>query len=378
MLKSEKSLKLVEKITAAPPPINADFKLLTNYLGAANFFGVIYFFNKGYCFKTFGLLLTILVAGVAFFSFKVQKIIYENLHPTLKGMSIVLTVTDTVFLTFILVSLMLRKREHWKKLFETMHIFENILNTCDYLDNENGMWRISLKIILISTTILHSIYSLYYYIFENIFEAFQIILVLRGLVNLYLILITTFYLTLTNWLRNRYTFMHKYLTTTITKPGYFLIVRKVIITFKLAETVVQKTNHLFGSIIFTSLAVCVINILYYFVLALDLTSISTEAKCINYIAPLIYAVFLVVLTMSCNSVETSGHSLIKTCYLLHESAELDVDKDHLMLLVKYVEEWRPIFSAAGFYDVNQASLSSIFSSIITYLVIAIQFNMVLA
>ncbi|KAG5878404.1 hypothetical protein JTB14_029677 [Gonioctena quinquepunctata] len=63
--------------------------------------------------------------------------------------------------------------------------------------------------------------------------------------------------------------------------------------------------------------------------------------------------------------------------ILHESSENMLVRDQLMLLADYAEQWKPTFTAGGFYDVNQSCISSIFSAIITYLVIIIQFNMVL-
>uniref|UniRef100_A0A6P7G3L3 Gustatory and pheromone receptor 39a-like n=1 Tax=Diabrotica virgifera virgifera TaxID=50390 RepID=A0A6P7G3L3_DIAVI len=200
---------------------------------------------------------------------------------------------------------------------------------------------------------------------------------LRGIATLYMIIIITFYLILSNWLNNRYEFMIKYLKTTLKRKQHILVIRKVIVAYKIADSVVKTTNRIFGSILFINLTLSVLHILQYFVLALDLSDIPTAQKLINYTAPIKNAIFLLSLIMSCNSVEVNGQSFIKTCYLLHETVEEQEEKDHLLLLAKYGQLWRPIFTAAGFYDVNQSSLSSIFSALITYLVIIIQFNMVL-
>lgn len=81
--------------------------------------------------------------------------------------------------------------------------------------------------------------------------------------------------------------------------------------------------------------------------------------------------------MSCDALEASGKKVIKTCYILHESAEGRLVKDHLLQMAQYAEQWRPTLSAAGFYNVNQSTLSAIFEAIITYLVIIIQFNLAL-
>ncbi|KAG5878405.1 hypothetical protein JTB14_029678 [Gonioctena quinquepunctata] len=81
--------------------------------------------------------------------------------------------------------------------------------------------------------------------------------------------------------------------------------------------------------------------------------------------------------MACDSVEQSGKQIIKTCFILHESSENLLVRDQLMILATYAKQWKPTFTAGGFFDVNQSCISSIFSAIITYLVIIIQFNMVL-
>ncbi|XP_057658185.1 uncharacterized protein LOC130895082 [Diorhabda carinulata] len=363
MFKSEKGLN--------SGTISDDFKLLTNYIKIANFF------SYGNFFKLTALVLSVIFAAVSYFSYKIGIFDYRDHNPTLKGMTLVLTISNALFLQYFMVSLMARKRKHWDELFDSMHTFENILKTCDYFKIEK-IRKLSTGIIFIFLTIFHSIYSIYYFTFQNSqFDNFFVVLGLRGFCTLYLIFVVTFYLTLTHWLDNRYKFMDKYLKIMVTKPGYYLVVRKMIVTVKLAHNIVEKINYLYGGILFSGLTVCVIKILYYFVLALDLNSIPTEIRCINYTAPIIYAIYLVILTMSCNSVEITGYSLIKTCYLVHETASSNIDKEHLMLLVGYIDEWKPIFSACGYYDVNQSSLSSIFSAIITYLIVLIQFNMVL-
>nr|CAI5822350.1 unnamed protein product [Callosobruchus analis] len=78
--------------------------------------------------------------------------------------------------------------------------------------------------------------------------------------------------------------------------------------------------------------------------------------------------------MSFDAIERSGLMVINTCYLLHSRAASDGVKERLHTLIVYMEKWRPTFSAAGFYTVNRTCISSIFSSLVTYLVIVIQFN----
>nr|UTN00875.1 gustatory receptor [Semanotus bifasciatus] len=88
-------------------------------------------------------------------------------------------------------------------------------------------------------------------------------------------------------------------------------------------------------------------------------------------------VFLVILILSCDSAEKTGQNIIKTCYLLHQSAKGKLIRLQLLDLARYAEQWRPIFSAAGFYNINQRTLSSVFDTIINYLVILLQLNLAL-
>ncbi|KAJ8976574.1 hypothetical protein NQ317_010737 [Molorchus minor] len=87
-------------------------------------------------------------------------------------------------------------------------------------------------------------------------------------------------------------------------------------------------------------------------------------------------ILLVVLIMSCDAAEKSGRELIKTCYLLYERVTDDgLVNEKLLEVADYAKEWRPIFSAAGFYDVNQSTLTSSLQALITYVVILIQFSL---
>lgn len=77
--------------------------------------------------------------------------------------------------------------------------------------------------------------------------------------------------------------------------------------------------------------------------------------------------------MACESVERSAKEIISTAYSIHEDTEDYQLKDQLLLLVKCMRQWRPAFSAGGFFNVNQKTLPALLSAIVTYLVIVIQF-----
>lgn len=79
--------------------------------------------------------------------------------------------------------------------------------------------------------------------------------------------------------------------------------------------------------------------------------------------------------MSCDAVGKSQRRIIRTCYVLSFRTKNENLKQQYFQLAQYAEELKPNFSAAGFYNINQNTLSSVFSITVTYLVIIIQFNM---
>ncbi|KAJ8954998.1 hypothetical protein NQ318_000430 [Aromia moschata] len=85
----------------------------------------------------------------------------------------------------------------------------------------------------------------------------------------------------------------------------------------------------------------------------------------------------IVIVMSCDGVEKCGQQIVKTCFLYREVMEKPALKDDLVLFAKFVKQLSPKFSAAGFFQINQSLLSALFSAVMTYLIIIIQFNMTL-
>lgn len=78
------------------------------------------------------------------------------------------------------------------------------------------------------------------------------------------------------------------------------------------------------------------------------------------------------LAMAFDEIETNGKKVTKTCYLLQEGSESPLMKERLLELAKFAEKSKPVFSAAGFYIVNQTTLTSMFKTTINYMVVLIQ------
>ncbi|KAJ8947251.1 hypothetical protein NQ314_008650 [Rhamnusium bicolor] len=91
----------------------------------------------------------------------------------------------------------------------------------------------------------------------------------------------------------------------------------------------------------------------------------------------IYTISTIAIVMSCDGVEESGKKIVKTCFLYQEVLEKPWLKQDLILFAKFTKQLAPKFSAAGFFQINQSVLSTLFSAVITYLIIILQFNMTL-
>ncbi|XP_076255988.1 uncharacterized protein LOC143193576 [Rhynchophorus ferrugineus] len=105
--------------------------------------------------------------------------------------------------------------------------------------------------------------------------------------------------------------------------------------------------------------------------------IDDDTIIINIIYPILYICCVTKIVMACDSVVKSGHKITKLCYLLYEQSSGYERQETFINLAQFTQGLCPQFSAAGFWLVDQSILSTLFSSVITYLIIIIQFNMTL-
>ncbi|KAJ8956682.1 hypothetical protein NQ318_014037 [Aromia moschata] len=181
-------------------------------------------------------------------------------------------------------------------------------------------------------------------------------------------------------LRHRYVLLNDMVKNT--NEGELLnatIVHKldeIVILYKTLYAIVDQFNKIFGWHVLLYISVSVMYILYAIMFSMEVKFIM-ERSIPWYLLSVVYILSLVILIISCDRAEKSGLKVISTCYLLHESIGDRRVKDKLLQLVEYAQQWKPHFSAAGFYDVNQSTLTAIFEAVITYLVILIQFDLAL-
>ncbi|XP_050498885.1 uncharacterized protein LOC126879719 [Diabrotica virgifera virgifera] len=78
--------------------------------------------------------------------------------------------------------------------------------------------------------------------------------------------------------------------------------------------------------------------------------------------------------MSCDKVEMNARDFCTTCDLLQGEMDKCDLREELISLGYLTNQLQPKCSAAGFFTVNQLILGGLFSSVISYLIVSIQFN----
>nr|UTN00896.1 gustatory receptor [Semanotus bifasciatus] len=151
---------------------------------------------------------------------------------------------------------------------------------------------------------------------------------------------------------------------------------EVITLYRTLYLVMDNFNRIFGWHIFFYISLTVIRTLVGVVRSMEF-KFSLESNTSNYVSCMVYIMSCIVLIMCCDTAEKSGKKSIKICFTLHERSEREIIKEQLLQLADYAQYWRPTFSAAGFYDVNQSTFTAIFNAFITYIVILIQFTLAL-
>ncbi|CAH1114112.1 unnamed protein product [Psylliodes chrysocephalus] len=89
---------------------------------------------------------------------------------------------------------------------------------------------------------------------------------------------------------------------------------------------------------------------------------------------LFFLLLVVLISFQCNRVEKCGEKISRICYKLHFLAEDEAIKQDLFVLAMYAKRWKPVFSAAGFNNINQSTLNFLFFAVVTNFVIILQFG----
>lgn len=78
--------------------------------------------------------------------------------------------------------------------------------------------------------------------------------------------------------------------------------------------------------------------------------------------------------MSCTALEKAANNVVLTCFILQQNAYNSKISKELFYLGQYMKQLSPSISAAGFFKINQSLLSTLISTLATYLIICLQFN----
>nr|UTN00887.1 gustatory receptor [Semanotus bifasciatus] len=229
---------------------------------------------------------------------------------------------------------------------------------------------------------LHS-YEIYAWIQDNgnVLYVYDIVAFLGWTVShIYMNFILLLIYNFTQVLKRRYIFLNDMTKTVcegqVLDEAVASKVNEIISLYKKCFIVVEHFNKIFGWHMLLYTSVSVVYVLFVIVYSMEM-KFHSEKTVPGYLLAADYTISLIVFILSCNSAEASGKVIIQTCYLLHESSHSELVKERLLQLAEYAQHWRPIFSAAGFYNVNQSTLTAIFEAVITYLVILIQFSLAL-
>lgn len=87
-----------------------------------------------------------------------------------------------------------------------------------------------------------------------------------------------------------------------------------------------------------------------------------------------FQIFSTIIISGCCKVHQKYSELLTECFHLHINIIKDSVRNDLQLVENYVRNMPPIFTAAGFFQLNQGLYSSFCSAAVTYLIVIIQFT----
>uniref|UniRef100_A0A6P7H0N5 Gustatory receptor for bitter taste 66a-like n=1 Tax=Diabrotica virgifera virgifera TaxID=50390 RepID=A0A6P7H0N5_DIAVI len=86
-------------------------------------------------------------------------------------------------------------------------------------------------------------------------------------------------------------------------------------------------------------------------------------------------VYIFYIAFSSDKVSRAAENLITTCYLLHPNAEDQVLTEELTSLSRFMQDLFPEMSVAGWFTLNKSFVLVLISSLTSYIIIIIQFEL---
>ncbi|XP_018566101.1 uncharacterized protein LOC108907070 [Anoplophora glabripennis] len=325
------------------------------------------------------------LAFLIFFMYTDSRLAIEALEVQDQFIQILLHLSELFFMIAIFLSGNLLFDKNWRKLFTSLYQTELLVKKLNSKYTSKSLCFLYLELFIIFAICLPLHVVQIFFLLKA--KQFAIAFINFGwfTIDIYSVITLLLLLPLNKILSGRYQFLCQCLETASQykreeKRG-LVEVKLVLKVYRLCHCVVKEVNTIFGWHVYFYIIKnqnFLITLIQHNLLAQMGERTISEQFGQNVVYCLSYVICMILLIMSFDSVETSGKKLIMTCYLLHESSESPLIKEHLLQLAKFAEEWKPTFSAAGFYTVNKLTLSSIFKATIKYLVALMQLNLAMA
>ncbi|KAJ8924248.1 hypothetical protein NQ315_007040 [Exocentrus adspersus] len=366
---------------------NPDIKILLNLIGCYKFFLITPMSLGEGTIPRFAKYLSVFISAMCvvncFFSISLFYGQTKEAPVTLFMVGLLFRVMGMLFLVFTVLNANVLKQENWIITLKSLNQAESIFRKLGF-ETTKKRFRLVAELAFVFVPFL-ILKTLQIYIYSHIGDLRFLCIHGGGIItDLYISFFIFFMMRLNAVLTSRYSFMDTDLKMTVVEQlkdqQKVRRLEDIIILYKTLKTLVDRLNMIFGAHLFFYVCYIVTSLLLTFSFRININSLDRDLMNLSIwriCSSVINIIWLTVFVMSCNSVETSGAKLTKTCYMLHEGCNSQLVKEQLMQLAEYVEQWKPNLSAAGFYNVNQSTLSAVFEAIITYLVIIIQFNLAL-
>ncbi|KAG5893731.1 hypothetical protein JTB14_022339 [Gonioctena quinquepunctata] len=154
--------------------------------------------------------------------------------------------------------------------------------------------------------------------------------------------------------------------------------REISKAYEVLHMIVQSFNEIHGKFVIILSTIPIIFLLQIFsfvVLAVrEGSEWLTSKNMSNLPLGFMLMAYCITIILSCDSVEKCGSKLLTNCFILQTKTDRCFQEE-LIALSYLMEDLSPKFSASGFFTVNQGLLSAFFTTIASYLVIVLQFNL---
>ncbi|KAL1500731.1 hypothetical protein ABEB36_006178 [Hypothenemus hampei] len=319
--------------------------------------------------------------------------IYISFNISQKILDILQAITESCFITHVVLSSILKK-SLWLKLRDNLTRTERKFSDIMTLSPEQQMPDASLALIRVRIIIFHMGY-VFAHLYDSItywtWASYTLTFIIFRITTYYIMFSTLFIIFLCQWLEHRYIYLNDLLKNSIKDhawpAGFLLLPSEIGRQQNLQEfsrhyrnlyLIVDNVNGVFNTCFFF-ITICtaleILNAVNY--------GIPTSTK-LDYIEILDHVIYLVLymscyihLVTACERVRKSAATIGHTSLFLLTKIDMPHIKQELLTLNGYIQGLEPQFSACDFWYIQQSNLSTLFASVINFLIIIIQFHITL-